>query len=166
MSIEDFYTQAQKYVAFFDAFAQKHALADRALADHICYKCDSTQEFERMRALLEHESAYVYQSIISKRRISYIKFKRGIETTLGTILFLELSDQKLDGSQKSGFDHIEAYPTQESYEEFVREFEKSEKVVKVERPHHTTHDIDIGEGFLFRCTRGSLLEKIKAEEML
>ena len=47
----------------------------------------------------------------------------------------------------------------------VKELEATEKVIKVERPHHTTHDIDIGAGFLFRCTEGLLIEKIKNSEM-
>jgi len=47
----------------------------------------------------------------------------------------------------------------------VAKLEKSEKVIKVERPHHTTHDIEIKDGFLFRCTQGPLIEKVKREEM-
>jgi hypothetical protein len=108
----------------------------------------------------------IYQSLISKRRIAIIRFKRGIETSLGTINFLELSDQKLDGSQHDGFDHIEAYAVGRAYDEMVKEFEANEKVIKVERSHHTTHDIDIGSGFLFRCTQGPLIKKIKNSEMV
>ena len=48
----------------------------------------------------------------------------------------------------------------------VGELGESEKVVHVERPHHTTDDIDIGEGFLFRCTQGPLIEKIKHSEFV
>jgi len=41
----------------------------------------------------------------------------------------------------------------------------SEKIIKVERPHHTTHDIDIKDGFLFRCTQEPLVDKIRRDEM-
>lgn len=164
-TIEEFLAEAEKFVTIFDTFAAKHNLAGRAQADHICYKCDSKDSFEGMREMFEQASEYVYQSIISKRRIAIIRFKKGIETSLGTINFLELSDQKPDNSQHEGFDHIEAYAVDRSYNDMVKEFEASEKVVKVERPHHTTHDIDIGGGFLFRCTQGPLIEKIKSSEM-
>jgi len=165
-TIEDFYTGAEQYVALFNTFAEKHQLVGRAQADHVCYKCASRESFERIRALFETESDYVYQSIISKRRIACIRLKKGIETSLGTITLLELSDQKPDDSQEEGFDHIEVYPTTFSYDEMVRELEESEQVIRVERPHHTTHDIDIADGFLFRCTHEPLIEKIKTTEMV
>ena len=84
---------------------------------------------------------------------------------MGPILFLELSDQKPNGSQMGGFDHIELYPTAISYDDLVEKLEMSEKIIKVERPHHPTHDIDIGGGFLARLEPGALIEKIKTSEM-
>lgn len=165
-TIEEFYSGSLRYAALFDAFAKKHNLEGRVLADHICYKCSSKEVFEEMRAVLEKESEYLYQSIISKRRIAYLKLKKPVETILGPIYFVELSDQKPDLSQRDGFDHIEAYPVGWSYEEMVLELEKTEKVIKNERPHHTTHDVEIGDGFVFRCTEEPLVEKIKRSEML
>jgi predicted metalloenzyme YecM len=165
-SIEKFYTESAEFVALFDAFATRHDLQGKACADHICYKCGSKESFERMRELFESRSEYLYQSIISKRRIAIIRLKPGIQTSLGVINFLELSDQKPDNSQHDDFDHIEAYPVGQSYDAMVKAFEATERVVKVERPHHTTHDIDIGEGFLFRCTHEPLIEKIRNSEMV
>jgi predicted metalloenzyme YecM len=167
MSLEAFYIESRVFVERFNAFAKKHALDGVASADHICYKCDSAESFEQMRAMFEGEgSEYMYQSIISKRRIAVIKLARGIETALGVIYFLELSDQKPDGSQKNSFDHIEIYPLDRTYDELVQTFEHAgETVTKVVRPHHTTHDIDIGNGFLTRLTEGPLIEKITREEM-
>lgn len=164
-NIEEFYTGSKNYIEQFDAFAQKHTLVGKSAADHICYKCGSRESFEFLRTMFEKESLYIYQSIISGRPIAIVRFKKPIVCALGEINFLELSDQKQDGSQKDGFDHIEVYPTAMSYDEMVQELEKTETVVKVERPHHTTHDIDTGNGFLFRCTRGPLIEKIKSSEM-
>ena len=164
-TLEDFYRDVEKYITVFDQFAEKHSLIDITQADHICYKCDSHESFVRTRALFEHDCEYLFQSIISKRRIAYIKLRQGIETALGTIYFLELSDQKPDNSQKEKFDHIEVYPTIISYTEMVAKLEAKEQVIKVDRPHHTTHDIHIGENFLFRCTEGPLIEKIKNTEM-
>lgn len=164
-SIGDFYKGSESYIALFNEFAKKHSLVGRAEADHICYKCASSESFERIRKIFENECEYLYQSIISGRRIAIIRFKKGIESLLGTIHFLELSDQKPDNSQREGFDHIEAYPVGRTYDEMVGEFEATEQVVQVVRPHHTTHDIDIGGDFLFRCTHGPLIEKIKNTEM-
>jgi predicted metalloenzyme YecM len=165
-TVEEFYAESGKLIGLFNAFAVKHSLAGRAQADHICYKCGSKESFEKVRKMFEDTSEYIYQAVISNRRIAIIRFKQGMETSLGVINFLELSDQKPDNSQHDGFDHIEAYAVGRSYEEMVKELEASEKVVKVERPHHTTHDIDMGGGLIFRCTQGPLIEKIKKTEML
>jgi predicted metalloenzyme YecM len=165
-SVEEFYTQSEKWVELFNTFCKKYNLKDNALPDHICYKCGSKESFNNLKNIFEFESEYIYQSIISKRSIAYIKFKKPIQTEIGEIYFLELSDQKPDGSQTDGFDHIEVYSTKISYDEFVKEFEKTEKVIAVVRPHHSTHDINIGQGFLFRCTEGKLIDKIKSTEMI
>ncbi|MEN9560736.1 MAG: YecM protein, partial [Candidatus Parcubacteria bacterium] len=119
-TIEEFYVEAGKFVTIFDTFAEKHDLVGRAQADHLCYKCDSKDSFERIREMFEGASEYIYQSIISRRRIAIIRLKKGIGTDLGIINFIELSDQKPDNSQKDGFDHIEAYAVGRSYEEMIR----------------------------------------------
>ncbi len=165
-TIGNFYSGAEKYIKLFDDFVKKHSLQNITKADHICYKCDSKKSFERIRSMLEGESEYIFQSIISNRRIAYIKLKKGFKTVLGTIQFLELSDQKPDGTQTDRFDHIEVYPKSISYNEMVKRLEKTERVIKAERPHHPTHDIEIGSGFVFRCTKGLLIKKIKKLEMI
>ena len=163
---EDFYTGAKRYVQLFNAFVEKHSFVDKVRADHICYKCGSRESFEHLRTMFENESRFLFQSIIAKRRIVIIGLVKPIQTVAGEIMILELSDQKPDGSQIDKYDHIETYGTAISYEEMIRQLEQSEKVIKVERPHHSTHDIDIGESFLFRCTEGPLLNKIKTSEMV
>jgi len=165
-TLQEFFEAAKPSINLFDSFVDKYELKGRVRADHICYKCNSSSSFEEIRALFESHSTFLYQSIISGRRIAYIKMQEGIECSLNTIYFLELSDQKPDGSQREGFDHIEVYPTGSTYEEMVQKFHETEKVIHVERPHHTTDDIDIGNNFLFRCTRGPLIEKIKTVEFL
>ncbi len=164
-TIEEFYTESVKYINEFNLFAKKHKLLGLTKADHICYKCGSKESFESLRTLFDNNSEYIYQSIISKRRISYIKLKQRISTVLGEIHFVELSDQKPDQSQSDSFDHIEVYGVSISYDELVATLAQSENVIKVERPHHTTHDVEIKDGFLFRCTQEPLIKKIKREEM-
>lgn len=167
MELDQFFTDSKNFIESFDNFCTKHYLKDIVKADHICYKCASQEEFEKMRKMFEDNSNFIYQSIISKRRIAYIGFKNGIETSIGIINYLELSDQKPDGSQKSEFDHIEIYPTSISYIQLVQKFEDGGvMIIKKERPHHTTHDMDIGNGFLIRLTHEPLIEKIKVKEMV
>lgn len=163
-NLEKFYADSKNLIYVFDTFVQKHKLSGRALADHICYKCESSEEFESIRKLFELESIYVHQAIISGRRIAYIKLKQGITSSLGEISFLELSDQKPDNSQTSGFEHIEIYAVGRTYDEMVSEFEKTEEVKKIERPHHSTHDIKV-PGFIIRCTHEPLAIKIARDEM-
>lgn len=165
-TVEDIFHQAEIFIELFNNFATKHNLEGRIIPDHICYKCESKESFETLRALFEAESEYMYQSIISGRRIAVIRFKESIQTSVGPIYFLELSDQKPNLSQRDGFDHIEAYPVGWSYSDMVFELQKTEQVLEVIRPHHSTHDIDIGGGFLFRCTQWPLIEKIKSIEMI
>ncbi len=162
--LRTFFQSADAYVNAFRDWATAHAPS--AKADHLCYKCGNASEFEALRALFEKESVFIYQSIISKRRIAIIKFIEPLKTPLGEILLLELSDQKPDGSQKSGFDHIEIYPTSGSLDELVASLEqKGVAFEKVVRPHHTTFDSVILENFKVRLEAEPLVEKIKREEM-
>ena len=163
-STHDFFIVAQRSVAVFDAWAGRYSPA--AVADHICYKCGSSEEFESIRKLFESESAYIYQSIISNRRIAFVKFTKAIPTALGDIWFLELSDQKPDGSQKSEFDHIEIYPTAGSMKGLVGDLEsKGVLIEKIVRPHHTTFDLIIEGSFKVRIEPEPLVTKIVRDEM-
>src|SRR3989338_4238355 len=163
-TINAFYEAAQPFVDVFNTWVSK--LRNAAHAYHICFKCSDSTEFESMRALLECESAFVYQSIISERRIAIVKLPRAIPTLLGDIWVLELSDQKPDGSQMSGFDHIEIYPTKVTLEVMAAMLimcgVACEKKV---RPHHTTYDVKLENGFIVRLENEALIDKIKRDEM-
>lgn len=165
-NISEFREAAGVALAGFNQFVESHALREYAAADHICYKCGDREEFEAERAMLENESDFVFQSIISERRIAIIRLKEGLDTLLGAVNFIELSDQKPDGSQKSGFDHIEMVPTSVSYDELVQKLKGvGEDLVEVKRPHHTTHDLTLKGGFGVKLSHGPLIEKIRNEEM-
>ncbi|MBY0472909.1 VOC family protein [Patescibacteria group bacterium] len=164
-TIDEFFKGAEFSIALFNTFAESHGLVGKTAPDHLCYKCGSHESFEAMRAMFEWAGEYIHQTIISGRRIAYIKLKQPIETALGPTWFIELSDQKPDNSQIDSYDHIEVYGTQITYDEMVAHLERGgATVVKIERPHHTTHNVDIN-GFTFSCTQGPLIEKIKSEEM-
>jgi hypothetical protein len=163
-STPQFFAAARPFVASFDSWVAETRPA--ATADHLCYKCADAAEFEAIRALFEAESAYLYQSLISRRRIAIIKFRAPVPTALGDIWFLELSDQKLDGSQTSGFDHIEIFPASGTVESLAAALEaKGTAFEKVVRPHHTTYDAIIDGDFKVRLEPERLIEKIAAEEL-
>ena len=171
-NLDQFFQQARESVATFDAWAVAFVpdlsseAPSGAKVDHLCYKCSSREEFETIRALFEAGSAFVYQSVISRRRIAIIKFLKPIPSRLGDIWLLELSDQKPDGSQASGFDHVEIYPTSGTMDALASDIEKKGAVVeKVVRPHHTTYDIVVEGTFKVRIEPDALMEKIKREEM-
>ena len=164
-TVAQFFEAARKDVDNFNTWVEKFAPA--AKADHICYKCSSSEEFEQLRALFEGSSAFIYQSIISHRRIAIVKFLEPLPTTLGDISFLELSDQKPDGSQVSGFDHIEIYPTAGTMDSLADSLvSKGFAFEKVVRPHHTTYDGFLEGNFKVRLESEALIEKIKLTEFI
>lgn len=165
-NLESFYSEASGLISKFDMFVEAHALQGLAVSDHIGFKCASKDIFEHMREMLEPESHFIYQSFISRRRIAIIKLKEPIETNLGPISVLELSDQKPDGSQSTGFDHIEFYPTSD-YDSLIEKLQgQGAALEKVERPHHTTYDINLDAGHKLKVTREPLIEKIRRDEMV
>lgn len=160
-----FFEQAKEWLQPFNEWALMRSPIARA--DHLCFKCDNSANFEHIRRLFEADSSFIYQSIISGRRIAIIHFSEPIETALGPIQVLELSDQKPDGSQKKGFDHVEIFPIDgRSLEELVMELEKAgDKLKKIVRPHHTTYDISniLGSNMKVRLEAEPLIKTIKRE---
>lgn len=166
-SIDDFYSLAAEAANKLNTFSTKHDLQGKALADHICYKCDSKETFERMRGAIEPFSKFIYQSIVSNRRVAFLKLKKEIQTILGPISLLELSENKPRKPEENKIHHIEIFSTSLPYEDLVHIFVTAgENVVEDIRPHHTTHDIEIDERFLVRITHEPILEKIKFDEMV
>jgi hypothetical protein len=149
-------------------FRAKHFLEGQVVMDHICYKCSSNEEYEKMRALLEQDavSTYVCQTNLSKRRVAYIGMKQGFSISANeSILCLELADKKPGKEEPSGFHHVEMYPTSMTYGDLVTLLEKAgENMVLKERPHHTTHDIALDGGFIIRLTNVPLIRKIVEEK--
>ncbi len=165
-NIEQFYTEGKIVVERLNTFFRELGITSFVQADHICFKCESSDEFESMRKMFEQHASYFFQSIISQRRIAVVKFLEPLETIVGPIGVLELSDQKPDASQKSGFDHIEIYPREKTVEDIIKILEQKGVVVtKESRPHHTTWDFFV-EGFRVRIEECPLIEKIKQEEMI
>ncbi|MSU75571.1 MAG: hypothetical protein EXS55_03600 [Candidatus Magasanikbacteria bacterium] len=166
VSIRSFFAACDDKILAINTFFQQYNLLDKVIADHIGYKCSTSTEFEELRQLLEPHSLYLYQSYISGRRIVYFKLKRPVLTLLGPIYFFELSDQKMDGKQTSGFDHIEIFSKKSTATQLVSDLKKQGVViVKTDRPHHTTYDIKLIKEFKLKIEEERLLDKIMREEM-
>ncbi|MDD5700314.1 MAG: VOC family protein [Candidatus Nanoarchaeia archaeon] len=163
-SVNAFYEGAKAAVEVFDRFISDFGLSGLVGSDHICYKVSSAENFEDIKKIFEKDSKWIYQAIISGRRIATIRTNQVLRTSAGGINLVELSDQKPDGSQSDGFDHIEIYPSAVTYSELVSRLrEKGLEVREVVRPHHTTHDIKLNSGFIIRLTRDRLVDAIKSE---
>lgn len=165
-TIDDVRIAAKAYLASFDAFLAQYAIEDEVRADHLGYKCASSESFEHLRRVFEGESQFIYQSIISNRRIAIIKLTEPLHTRAGDISYVELSDQKPDGSQVEGFDHLEMYAAFESEAVLIEKL-RSLGILLVEdiKPHHTTHNIKILDSFLLKIEAEPLIDKIMREEM-
>lgn len=163
-NLHSFIENSREIVSFFNNFILENNLQDVIVADHICYKCGSNESYEEWRKLFDFEAKNFYQAIISKRRIATVLFKENIKTEAGGIGYLELSDQKPDGTQTEGFDHIEFVPKNKTTEEVVGILEsKNIKVVKDVKPHITQYQINMGK-YNFRLADMRLVDKIKMEE--
>lgn len=151
----------------FDTFCAECNLTSKVTADHIGLKCSSTEQYEMRRKVFEFDSRFMYQSIISKRRISIIGLSEGLSTMVGNLNYLELSDQKPDGTQKDVVDHLEIVPTSISYEELVSIItEKGYTLKETIKPHHSTYDVILPSGFVVKLSREMLVDKIKRDELL
>ena len=164
----EFKIKLQNYLNNFGKFCEDNKVNLGGIQiDHICYKCESSEEYEYLRKMFEFEDRFIYQSIISKRRISYIGFNEPLYSICGNIYYLELSDQKLDKSQQSKCDHIEPVPNGISYLEMLRRFSIENLTVEENiKPHHSTHDIVFTNGVKIKLSHGKLIDKIYREELI
>jgi predicted metalloenzyme YecM len=165
-SINEFYVEGKKIVAAFDAYVTEHELHELAIVDHFGLRCSSHEVYLNTLELFTYESQYIYTSIISQRPISIIKLKIPLQTVLGELWFLELSDQKPDGSQSNVFDHFEIVAKQTSYQELVQNIQNKDIVLRENiKPHHSTYDIVLPD-MVIKLSEERLVAKIKREEML
>lgn len=165
---QDFIKKLQDYLnAFSDFCIAKKINSEGIIIDHICYKCESKEEFETLRSYFEFDDKFVYQSIISKRRIAYVGFGTPLTSIFGNVCYLELSDQKPDGSQKATVDHIEPISVGISYEEMLKRFTlPSTEVEETTKPHHSTHDITYDCGIKIKMNHEQLIHKIYRDELI
>lgn len=158
---------ARPLVAQFNSFCEENDLVGLVQADLVCVKCSDSDIYEARRKNAENSSHFIYQTIVSDRRISLIKLKDVIPTVVGNIEYLELCDQKPDGSQDDRISHIEIVPITISYNDLIDKLkEKGVDLKEAIRPHHSTHDIILSSGFSIRLYPEFLIDKIKRTEIV
>ena len=167
-SFEEFTLAATPFVQQCDEFIAKHGLHGQVMVDHLCFKCGSASEYERMRSMLEATppSAFVYQVQLSGRRVAYVGLREGIASVNYPISFIELSDKKPGVDETAGFHHAEIYTTTLDYDQLIKRLEDGGETVRRQvRPHHTTDDLVLPGGFILRFTARALIEKIVDEQL-
>lgn len=164
MNYQEFIAGAKNILLEFNALTKDFGFLEDTTPDHICYKCSNKKEFEHIRAFFEEHGQFIYQAEISGRPIATIKFKEPLVCERGEVWYLELSDQKPDGSQTSRWDHMEVKHNTDDYGGLVQSAQDlGLDVVEKFRPHHTTHEVKLENGFKLVFTREMLGEKIKKE---
>jgi hypothetical protein len=153
--------------------------------DHLSYKCVSVREYEDIRSRFEEHldgwraSRFIHQSIISGRRVAVIGLVDPIQTALGALRVLELSEPKPMRAEAYGYDHLEVAVRNVQLRIAAEVFSAVPKAtgepgvfVLKDRPHHATWDAampgDEARGwppFILRLTSEPLAVKI-GHEML
>jgi predicted metalloenzyme YecM len=166
-TLDEFYERMSETLTETELFLRTRQVIGLAAIDHIGWTCASNEEFDTVRKLFESGgSTFIYQSLISGRRIAIIGLSKKVETPIGQLCYLELSDLKPGTPALSGFNHIEACPLLSlSYEELVSMLSSRTVVREIVRPHHTTHEASVHDGLRFCCSREPLVQKIKRDEM-
>lgn len=162
----DFMHGAVRYLTKFDGFAEQHRLRGYGTADHLCFKCGSHESYMGILEMLRHAKRYAYESIIGGRDITYLKLNRPLYSIVGPVYFLEISDQKPDGSQRNGFDHVEIYPSLGDMQSLVNHLRRNgARFGDGSCAHHETFDSERIDGLMVRIEHGPLIHKIVHEEM-
>jgi predicted metalloenzyme YecM len=140
-------------------------LFEKLTLDHICYNCESDNEYEALFAAYCDKGVFIDESLINDRNISYFKLDNAFETDIGRIPFLELSAPKKDGSQMPGAEHIESYAKNPAdLPGIIAAFQKVDKVTEKVRPARTTYEIPVSTTFNFVIEPEALLDKINREQ--
>lgn len=160
--LQDYLNRIDKYFESKNIYLPEHIFID-----HICYKCSSKEEFEMIRSWFEFEDSFIYQAIISKRRIATICFKDMLKSKISLVCYLELSDQKPDNSQITKVDHIEITSNEFSCDELQQYFKDLGFDVKIDsKPHHTTYNFTTPDGLEIKLCNERLVDKIAREEII
>lgn len=150
-----------------DNFCEVNGLQGLVKADLVCIKCSSREVYDARRNYYDMDSRFIYQAIVSGRRIALVGLKEGLKTSVGDMTVLEIVDQKPDNSQTDRLTHIAVVPSSVSYEEILETLKKNgANLEDVSREDgYTATDVVLPTTFRIRIEKESLLERIKREEL-
>lgn len=158
-----FFSRADRLIGALEQTVHACGLEELVEIDHVCFKCERATRFVFVRTMLEPFAPFA-QFMISGRRVAYFHFRDPIlSTSIGQVHYFELADQKPHYEQKEGFDHVEVYSNSLSYSELISRVGRLMPLTRIERPHHLTHNADLGDGFTLKFSEGPLIEKIRRE---
>jgi predicted metalloenzyme YecM len=150
-----------------DNFCEINGLQGLMKADLVCIKCSSKEVYDARRNYYDMDSRFIYQAVVSGRRIALVGLKDGLKTGVGDIGVLEIVDQKADNSQIDRLSHIAIVPTGISYEEVVEKLKSNgANLEDVSRGDgYTATDVILPTTFRIRIEKEPLLDRIKREEL-
>lgn len=135
--------------------------------DHICYDCGDSGSYERMFEMLSPTYSHFDTSLIGGRKISVFTLTEPFFAYGREVSVLELCDQKPDGTQKEGFDHIEVLPVSNTIKDVGSSMAHMRVVKEVQTRLAAPHlDICMDKGdkrLRIKITDVPLLEKIQRE---
>lgn len=85
------------------------------MADHLCYVCGTTEQYQLLFNDLSQRATLVSEEIISGKRVVYFRLHGRIESCIGDILYIELAEPNACDNKKSAFTHIEVYPADQKH---------------------------------------------------
>lgn len=89
--------------------------------DHICYRVDTTENYNRFKLLLEESAHLLVESLIKDRPISCFKLREPINYINRTISVIELPAPKSGSAYEEGYEHVE-FVIHSSLEEFLDQY--------------------------------------------
>lgn len=148
-------------------FCEVNDLQGAVKADLVSIKCSSKEVYDARRNYYDVGSRFIYQAIVSGRRIALVGLVEPIKTAVGDIGILEIIDQKPDNSQTDKVAHVAIVPAGISYDELVAKLKANgSHFADASRPDgYTACDVLLPTGFSIRIEKESLLERVKREEI-
>lgn len=136
----------------------------KIVADHICYNCENSARYAEYFEAYNECAVLEDESIIGGRKIAYFRLKSRIDTIVGDIIYIELCDQKPDGSQREGVDHVEAYVRSNAdLIKIVAGLDEVKPVVKKPRGDSFVYVFPLAPSFNLILTEIPLILKIEAD---
>lgn len=145
-------------------FFTEQQVATLVAIDHVCYKCFSRAEYDRLRELLESsvEISYLFQIQLAGRRVAYFGLHQGLPVRgFGNVPCIEICDKRETHRESPGFHHVELYPAGIGYDPLLQALvARGMKPALKSRPHHTTFDMTLPSGLVVRLTERPLIHTI------